>query len=64
MDGTGCERQEIQRRLCENVSLRKIGNFYSLMLCHLELLMSAEKLQKQTKPPYLLSRSLRLFIPT
>ena len=44
MDGMGCERSELQRFCCKNMSLRKYGSFNSLVaLCHLEFLVSAEK---------------------
>ena len=47
MDGMGCERSEVQRFCCENILFRRYGNFNGLIvLCHLELLMIAEKSQK------------------
>ena len=49
MDGMGCEKSEVQRFCCENILFRRYGNFYGLVvLCHLELLMTAEKSQKLT----------------
>ena len=50
MDETRCDGSELQRFCCKNISLRRYGGFNGLVvLCHLELLTSAEKLQKQTK---------------
>ena len=44
-NGTGCERSELKRFSCRNVVLlRRYGSFNGLIvLCHLELLTSAER---------------------
>ena len=43
----------------KNVSLRRYGSFNGLVLCHLELLTSAEKLQKLC---YFFSKSLKVLV--
>ena len=49
MDGTGCERSELQRFCCKNVSFRRYGSFNGfVVLRHLELLTSTEKAKKLT----------------
>ena len=48
MDGMGCDKSELERFCCTDVFLRIYGSFDGLVeLCHLELLTSTEKLQKE-----------------
>ena len=63
MDKSGCERSEIKRFCCKNISLRRYGSFNGFFeLYYLELLMSTGKLQ-QTNNAISLSNSLILFVP-
>ena len=50
MHGTRSERPESQRFCCKNVLFKRYGSFNVLVLCHLELLMNAEKSLKLTTP--------------
>ena len=50
MHGTRPERPESQRFCCKNVLFKRYRSFNVLVLCHLELLMNAEKSLKLTTP--------------
>ena len=49
MDGMGCERQQIQRLSIKSISMKRCCSFNSLILYHLELLTSTEKLQNKLR---------------